>query len=510
MKKYFPIILVSLLGLLVRLYNITAISLWHDEAFSALLIKYSWGEMIHRIGLDVHPPMYYFFLRLWSYVFGNSLLSLRGMSVFFGVATIVATYFLVKEIFTDKRLAIIASVLVAVNPFQIQYVTEARMYTMGAFFAVLGTYALVKALRNQNKYYAAKRTVTRANVIIPHLIFALSCAIMMLTHYYLLFTVAALGLYALWFHIKDYTWHVSKYRWLIMSGIIIVASFIPWLSTFLFQYKQVGAGYWIPPMDYWSIPRTLYEMLIKIAEPSRAILVILSIITLWIIVRVLRKTKVREKWLILVTFIAPFLGAILFFLLAKLQGEKSSVYLIRYFIFASTAYLILIAVFLESFIVKRIRTAVILLLVAVNLFSVGYYWNQLEVKTKGGMGALSQYINANASPSHKVFVASSFEFFNFKYYNHTRIAPLLFSAGQTDIHSMPHYAGTAILANEDLVPDFAQATAGGDTVWMIWTNGFDGHKPDVPKNWTEVDEHGFAEVRPYVGTWVIVTQYRVN
>ncbi len=510
MKKYFPLILISIAGLLVRLYNVTAISLWHDEAFSALLIKYSWGEMVHRIGLDVHPPMYYFFLRFWHYAFGDSLMSLRGMSIFFGVATIIAAYFLVKEIFNDKRLATVVALLVAVNPFQVQYVTEARMYTMGAFFAVLATYALVKALRNQKKYYDKKKLATKKDVAVPYIVFAVSCGIMMLTHYYLLFTVAALGLYALWFHVKDYRFQFKRYGWLVLSGLIIFVSFLPWLKIFLFQFKQVGAGYWIPPMDIWSIPRTLYEMLIKIAEPSKSLTIVLFLITLWVIIRVLKKYQIREKWLILVAFAAPFLGAILFFLLAKLQGQNSSVYLIRYFIFSSTFYIILIAAFLESFPVKRIRTAIIALLAITNIFAVGFYWNQIDVSTKGGMAEASTFLNANVQMVHKIYVGSSFEFFNFKYYNNTGVKPLLFSGGQTDIHSMPHYAGTAILTNQDLVPDFTTTTQPGDTVWLIWTNGFGGSKPNVPKNWTEVDEHGFAEVRPYVGTWVIVTQYLVK
>jgi uncharacterized membrane protein len=85
MKKYYPIFLILILGLLLRLYHNTNISLWHDEAFSALLIKYPWQEMLYRIGLDVHPPAYYIFLRIWHYIFSDSLLSLRLFSVFFGV-----------------------------------------------------------------------------------------------------------------------------------------------------------------------------------------------------------------------------------------------------------------------------------------------------------------------------------------------------------------------------------------------------------------------------------------
>ena len=103
LKAKWLIISMVVFGLLLRLYNLTKISLWHDEAFSALLIKYSWGEMMYRIGLDVHPPMYYIFLRVWHYVVGYSLFSLRLFSVFFGVATIVMVYVFTKRFFKKPR-----------------------------------------------------------------------------------------------------------------------------------------------------------------------------------------------------------------------------------------------------------------------------------------------------------------------------------------------------------------------------------------------------------------------
>ncbi|PIR96320.1 MAG: hypothetical protein COT92_01760, partial [Candidatus Doudnabacteria bacterium CG10_big_fil_rev_8_21_14_0_10_42_18] len=80
----------------------------------------------------------------------------------------------------------------------------------------------------------------------------------------------------------------------------------------------------------------------------------------------------------------------------------------------------------------------------------------------------------------------------------------------TEVKNMPHFAGTAILTNEDLLPDFNQNVVRGDSVWLVWTNGFGGEKPATPENWNKIKEESFAEVRPYVGTYVYVTEYRVN
>src|SRR6185295_18641507 len=127
MKKYFPLVLILILGTLLRFYHNLDISLWHDEAFSALMIRYPWPEMFYRLGLDVHPPMYYIFLRFWHDVFGDSLLSLRGFSIFFSVGTIWAGWLFVKEAFTHstgsgsskhEKAALWAALFIAINPFQ--------------------------------------------------------------------------------------------------------------------------------------------------------------------------------------------------------------------------------------------------------------------------------------------------------------------------------------------------------------------------------------------------------
>jgi mannosyltransferase len=519
-KKYWPIIVIVLVGLIFRFYNLTAISLWHDEAFSALLIKYPWSEMMYRIGLDVHPPMYYVFLRLWHSLLGDSLFALRGMSVFFGAGTILAVYGLVKRAFNTERAALIAAVLVAVNPFQVQYVTEARMYTMGAFFAILAAFFLVKALRRQREYYerlnmniphTPQATRLKRSFLFAYLWFVVSTSIIIYTHYYLLFTATALGLYALYFHWHTYKDHLRRYGWMILSFILIGVSFLPWLKIFLFQFRQVGGNYWIPPMDRWSIPNTLWTMLLGLPQAHKVLLVAVSLLTIYMLVRVIHKHSEHEKWLVILNFLAPFGGAILFLLLAKLRGQNSSVYLVRYFLFSCAFYTVLVALWLNSIKPKSLNRLLLALLCGINIFAIGYYWSDLKVSDKPGMAAAAKFLKANVEPNHKLFVGSSFEFFNYKYYNQTPVQPLLYTNNHT-VEDLPHYAGTAILINDDLVLDFNKATKTGDTVWLLWTNAFGaGDKPpEVPKNWLKVDEHGYADVRPYVSTFIYVTEYKVN
>jgi 4-amino-4-deoxy-L-arabinose transferase-like glycosyltransferase len=543
-KKYWPLITIFLIGVALRFYHNIQISLWHDEAFSALFLRYPWGEMFHRLGLDVHPPMYYIFLRFWHYIFGDSLLSLRGMSIFFGSASIIAGWAFVKEAFKNEKAALWAAVFIALNPFQLQYVTEARMYTMGAFFALLGAYFLIKALRNQ-KQYVEDRILNMPNLpqdislkksfLWYYFGFAVCTGIMILTHYYLLFTAAALCFYALIYHWYHYRTQFKYYWALVASYLLIIVFFLPWLKVFMFQLSQVTAGYWIDKMNFWSIPVTLWKMLInatldtshllsvdKYGYPllnykpngTEVVVLLAFVFSVYFLYKFLRKTQSFEKWLVVLCVIAPFAGSLAYAGLARLRGSTSSVFLDRYFLYSSIFYTIALAVWLREIKWKWVSTILIVLYAMANLLAFSQYWKDLKVETKPGMAGASRYLAANVEPGQKVFVGTSFMFFNYKYYwstvNPTPARPLLYTGGRNDVSQISHVEGVAILSNDDFVPDFNTAVKHGDTVWLIWTYAFGSNKPNIPKNWVELITSEYPDVRPYAGASVYVTEYKVN
>jgi uncharacterized membrane protein len=539
LKKHFWLILILVLATILRFYHNADISLWHDEAFSALMIRYSWPEMFRRLALDVHPPMYYIFLRFWHYIFGDKLLSLRGFSIFFGVLTVWATWLLVKYTFTpstgsgsprNQKTALWAALLVAVSTFQLQYVTEARMYTMGAFFSVIGAYFLVRALREQKQFYEdAKLNMPnlpqdinlKKSYLWHYLGFAVCAGIMDLTHYYLLFTMSALCLYALIFHIYHYRGQIKKYYLLLTAYLLICLFFLPWLRQFIFQYKQVQAGYWIPALDVWSIPGTLWTMLLGIGHDNsnaftQKMLVVVVLFTIFFFWQFLRKTQYFEKWLVFFATVAPFCGALLFIVLARLKGSSSSVYEERYFLFSSTFFIIALAVWISQIKIKWLASALFIAYAVFSFYALFNYWSGLNITAKPGMAGAAKFLGANVAAGDHVFLGTSYEFFNYKYYDYTYyplpkgVQPLLFTGGRSDISQISHVEGVAMLTNADLLPSFSAAVHPADTVWLLWTDGFGSSKPQVPVNWTQVDERDFQDVRPWVGTNIYVTEYKVN
>ena len=73
----------------LRLVHLSDRSIWYDEASSWQTARYGWTDFLRSISLNVHLPLYYLLLKGWMSVFGESAAAIRGMSVFFGIATVV-------------------------------------------------------------------------------------------------------------------------------------------------------------------------------------------------------------------------------------------------------------------------------------------------------------------------------------------------------------------------------------------------------------------------------------
>lgn len=68
----------------IRLQIAAGASLWMDETWSAMIAtRPNWSEFWHEAWLDCNPPLYYFFLKGWVAVFGDSNLMLRLPSILF-------------------------------------------------------------------------------------------------------------------------------------------------------------------------------------------------------------------------------------------------------------------------------------------------------------------------------------------------------------------------------------------------------------------------------------------
>lgn len=234
----------------LSLVTITKSSFWFDEAFGAYLIKYNFIDIFRYTATDVHPPLFYWLLKLWSMLFGNGELALRSMSVFFGAIAIFFGYVLTNKLF-NKTAARISLMFMTVAPMFIRYSQEARMYTLVAAIALGATVALIYALKSKKKW--------------PWVLYGVLVALGMWVHYF-----AAIVWIAHWLWRADNIRRTAKKgefwskflskEWKLAHYVAIVV-FLPWLPMFIGQSLVVQiAGFWIPPVT----PGTLLNFLTNI------------------------------------------------------------------------------------------------------------------------------------------------------------------------------------------------------------------------------------------------------
>jgi len=137
------------------LYQLGEPSLWIDEAFTARAMS----DEAPPLSRELHV-VYYAVLRPWTDVFGTSEMALRLPSVIGAVVAVVLLYGLTRRLF-DERVAFVASLLLAVNPFAVKWSQQARSYSILLALAIGSTWLLLWALeRRRARAFALYALVT--------------------------------------------------------------------------------------------------------------------------------------------------------------------------------------------------------------------------------------------------------------------------------------------------------------------------------------------------------------
>ncbi|MHB8163928.1 MAG: glycosyltransferase family 39 protein [Methanoregula sp.] len=206
------LIILTLLGLLLRFYNLGLNSLWLDEAstntFAIMSIPDIWKA---TAGGEFNPPLFYWLEHLML-VFGNNEFILRFIPALLGVLTIPLIYFAGKE-FMDRNVGIITAAAFAFSPFLIFYSQEARAYSMMLFFVA---FALVF-------YFKALKTNDLKNLAL----FGILSALAFWSHFYAFVIIASLILYALFLQVENFRKNLQNIKMIALSIVVFVVLCFP-------------------------------------------------------------------------------------------------------------------------------------------------------------------------------------------------------------------------------------------------------------------------------------------
>ena len=160
----------------------------------------------------VHPPLHNYLLHVWMKVFGFGQLQARLMSLAFGSLAIVMMYLLARRLF-HATAGLIAALLLAVSQIAVNHSQEGRTYTLTLFLVLCAANLFVRAVweRKVRLWWA----------------FVGAVILMMYSHYYTVFVVAALFLYG-WLFRKQRP--VPARQWA-GGALVVFFAFVPWLLS---------------------------------------------------------------------------------------------------------------------------------------------------------------------------------------------------------------------------------------------------------------------------------------
>ena len=146
-NKNFIITFISifLIGILLRINNLTYYPLWLDEIYTKTTAISSFKACFQDAG---NLPLFYILELLISKIFDNGTLYLRLIPLVFGILFPIGAYLIFKK--TSKQSGLFMMFLASINLASIYHSQEARVYSLSMTAGVFCIYFLFKYLEKQN------------------------------------------------------------------------------------------------------------------------------------------------------------------------------------------------------------------------------------------------------------------------------------------------------------------------------------------------------------------------
>lgn len=262
--KYALLTLILLIAALPRILHIDQQSLWIDEGTT--WYNLTQPDLIQSLATgDHHPPLYYLLLKGWMFIAGESVFSLRFLSVLPAVLSVALVYPLARALQRGERrssvwIPTLAALLLALADVEIALSQEIRMYTLRTMFVILSMLGYARWLQRPTRRWALLWLVS--NVLLYH------------TQYMGLYIPAIQGAHALLFLRSGRRF--QAFGWLLLSGLL----FTPWFLTYGFNQSLNDTGLYAGMPSTLGSLRELRDKFLTEQWPLMVGLLLLGIVTI--------------------------------------------------------------------------------------------------------------------------------------------------------------------------------------------------------------------------------------
>ena len=256
---------VMALALAARLYRIGAQSFWLDEVFTWQRIHLPTGALIADSFSNRHFPSYFLLLRWIASFNPNDFAWLRMPSAVFGAAA-VGVVFLIGRRLGGRSAGLLAGLLMALSPLQMQYGQEARPYALVVLLIGIALWGLVVIAQQPLRATSGGRgvAVNWLGWVAYVAGTAAAMAVIGSTAPWLLASNAALFL--VWRRLREEAGaaHAFARHWL-LGQVVVLLCCTPFFAGVLSagDHRMLQSFNWIPALTWhhlWVVASTTYLM----------------------------------------------------------------------------------------------------------------------------------------------------------------------------------------------------------------------------------------------------------
>jgi mannosyltransferase len=449
------LVLIVAVATALRVSHLGVESVWLDEAASIDTAREPAVDVVRDAAKDVHPPLYYLALHFWMRLTGDTEPALRALSVLFSVLAIAALAAFAARWF-DRPTALVAAVLAAISPLQIAFAQEARMYALLTLTAVLSIDAFLRVVQHGTRRALAA--------------YVAATSAMLYTHAYAEFVVAGQGLWLVGALVVSPHHRAQWWRRGLLAFGLTALVFLPWVPAFLAQLYSVERAFWIPGQTSLASAVTAQagsSLLAWLLGPLAASAVAVSI------VRSRRQTEDATPSLAAATLCAAIIVCVIG-LPYGLSRVSRPVFLPKYTIAASLAFITLAARGVVLLPVRRLRAGVLIGIVALTLVPLRTYFT---TRHKDDWRDVVVHLERAAEPGDLVVFTQAFGSEPFHYY-----------ARRTDLVELPFLEASEGLTTQSVNVVAGVAVAPYDRVWLVLSD------PDATSDAVVRSLRGYREV----------------
>jgi hypothetical protein len=380
------LLIILVVNVLFKLYNITYSSFDLDEAVHVWFAQLPLDEVIAQAANDPNPPLFNVLISGWIKTLGISELAIRWFSLLFSALAAGALFvFLRRNV--NMRVAVIAAVLFTVSAVQVRFAHNARPYTMLVFLVICSYGMLLEVLRRPSP--------------LKFVGYFFATALMLYAHPTSVFNLPAQALFVL-------PRLRSDWRTVLLIGgcqVLAIGTYMLWYVSI--PYFRSDPGTWLQPPT-WAEALVHIRYLNGSADNDAMLIVQLAMAVLGAIFLVFIQKDNKSVSLFMLALLwtaVPFLGNFAFSHMAEpiFQG--------KYVLSAQLGMVVLMAVSIDALKWQWLRWPVFAAVAVLLVF-------HIDFKSTSGEDwrAAAAHVKADEGPRTATFISPWFEFRSFAYY----------------------------------------------------------------------------------------------